>query len=382
MKENKRKRWKQFFQTIDEKTGTARWNKKRVGIALGSLSAVILLGLIAVMGSRLISKEQDGEMEASADADLDRTEENKETDKSQDADDIPENADGDDTDTGQEDDEVTGTDGDSSKDTTKKDDSEKDTSKKNTTKKDNSKKDTSKKDSQKDNSSNGSSSNGSSSNGGSGSHGAVTKPDINFAPSEDGSSSSNNSGAESKYPKIAGGKITCDSFGRYTGQYVEDGRDELVESVAAVLVTNRSDEYLEYATLTFDVDGEAANFIVTGLPSGASAWVMDANKLEVKSGASYTYEDCSSSFRSDVDASSDKVGLKADGNMLTATNKTDQTMKNVVVYYRVMHTDGNYLGGITYTVSFDTLEPGESKEVLAGHYSAADSEVVRISWSN
>ena len=83
-----------------------------------------------------------------------------------------------------------------------------------------------------------------------------------------------------------------------------------------------------------------------------------------------------------MNISSDEVGLKSDGNMLTATNKTDKTLEDVVVYYRVMHTDGNYLGGVTYTANFDTLEPGESTEVLAGHYSADDSEVVRVSWSN
>lgn len=258
-----------------------------------------------------------------------------------------------------------------------------------------SKGDTSKGDASKNNNSKGETSKDNSSNpaGSSSGNSSVQRPDINFAPSGDGSSSGDSSssgsssggsssGTESKYPKIAGGKITCDSFGRYTGQYVEDGRDELVESVAAVLVTNKSSEYLEYATLTFDVDGSAANFIITGLPAGASAWVMDANKLEIGAGASFTYQNCSSQFRTDVDASSDKVELKADGNMLTATNKTDQTMNHVVVYYRVMHTDGNYLGGITYTVNFDTLRPGESAEVLAGHYSAADSEIVRVSWSN
>lgn len=204
--------------------------------------------------------------------------------------------------------------------------------------------------------------------------------EIHFVPSKNEKPSEKN--PEKQYPQIAGGKLVCDSFGRYTGQYVEDGRDELVDSVAAILVTNKSDEYLDYATLTFDVDGKAANFIVTGLPAGTSAWVLDANKLVIESGADFTYQDCASDFRNDVDAKSDKVGLSSDGNMLTATNNTNETLEDVVVYYRVMHTDGNYLGGITYTANFDTLEPGQSTEVLAGHYSSADSEVVRVSWSD
>lgn len=185
---------------------------------------------------------------------------------------------------------------------------------------------------------------------------------------------------EKQYAQIENGKISCDAFGRYSGQYVENGRDEPVESVAAILITNQSDEYLEYATLTFDIDGNAGNFIVTGLPSGASAWVMDANRLVIESGAAFTYLECVSSFRDDVHVSSDKINLTADGNMMTATNVSEETLKEVVVYYRGKHSDGNYLGGITYTANFGTLEPGASTEVLAGHYSAANSEVVRVSW--
>lgn len=187
---------------------------------------------------------------------------------------------------------------------------------------------------------------------------------------------------EKKYPKISGGKITCDSFGRYSGQYVEDGRDELVESVATVLITNRSDEYLEYATLTFDVEGQAANFIVTGLPAGASAWVMEASKLAVESGTNFAYQDCVSDFRDDVTIASDKVSLSADGNLLTATNKSNEEMKSVVVYYRKLHKDGNYLGGVTYTAEIGDLKSGDSTQVIAGHYTAKDCEVVRVSWEN
>lgn len=213
-------------------------------------------------------------------------------------------------------------------------------------------------------------------------HTSLKRPEIHFAPSKGESSGKGENSADSPYAQIAEGKITCDSFGRYTGQYVEDGRDELVENVATVLVTNRSDEYLEYASLTFDVDGNAANFIVTGLPANTSAWVMDASRLTIQSGASFTYQECTSSFRDDIDSSSDKVQLKADGNMLTATNQTGESLEEVVVYYRVMHTDGNYLGGVTYTVNYGTLKPGESSEKLAGHYSADQSEVVRVSWNN
>lgn len=177
-------------------------------------------------------------------------------------------------------------------------------------------------------------------------------------------------------------KLTCDEFALFSGQFVEDGRDELVEDVASILVTNRSQRFLDLATITYDIDGQTATFVVTGLPPGRSAWVMESSRMTATQSAKFTYVDSVTSFRDDVVASTEKIAIKADGNMLTATNNTDQTLENVCVYYRNLHTDGNFFGGITYVVSFGTLEPGMSAEKLAGHYSAGTTEIVRVGWQD
>ncbi len=56
------------------------------------------------------------------------------------------------------------------------------------------------------------------------------------------------------------------SFGRYSGAYVEDGSDDPEEDVAIVLVVNTSERFLEYAAISFEIDGEPATFTVTNLP--------------------------------------------------------------------------------------------------------------------
>ena len=180
--------------------------------------------------------------------------------------------------------------------------------------------------------------------------------------------------------EIASGDITCEDFALFSGQYVEDGRDELVTNVAAILVKNKSDRFLDFATLSFDIDGKTATFIVTGLPAGRSAWVMEATRMTATHDSTFTYLECVSSFRDDVIVKTDKVTITADGNMLTAANNSQQTMNNVCVYYRTVHSDGNFFGGITYVVDFGTLEPGQSAETLAGHYDGSKTEIVRISW--
>lgn len=181
--------------------------------------------------------------------------------------------------------------------------------------------------------------------------------------------------------KIVGAEdIYCREFARFSGQFVEDGRDELVENVAAMLVTNRSEQYLDLATLTYDVDGHEAVFVVTGLPAGSSAWVMEAGRMTIPDDAKFTLVDCVTAFRDDVTVDTDAVSIYAEANMLTAVNNTRETLEGVFVYYKTLHTDGNFFGGITYRVDFGDLDPGCAAEALAGHYSVENSRIVRIGW--
>ena len=188
------------------------------------------------------------------------------------------------------------------------------------------------------------------------------------------------SGEYQKDESFESKEIICTQESLFSGQFVEDGRDELVENVAAMLVTNNSDQYLDLATLIYDINGETATFVVTGLPAGKSAWVMEKSGLVIAGDAKFTYKGSTTSFRGDVIASTDKITITSDGNMLTAVNNTNETMENVVAYYKTIHTDGNYFGGITYLVDFGTIEPGASSETMAGHYVEGSTEIVRIGW--
>ena len=174
--------------------------------------------------------------------------------------------------------------------------------------------------------------------------------------------------------------IACDEYSLFSGQFVEDGKDNLVSNVATILVTNNSDQFLDLATIMYLIDGKTATFVVTGLPAGRSAWVLESSKLTATASSTFTYVDKTTSFRENVSATSDKVTITADGNMLTATNNSDEALEGVFIYDRSVHTDGNFLGGITYLVDFGTLEPGASVEKMGGHYSE-DSEIIRIGWS-
>lgn len=172
------------------------------------------------------------------------------------------------------------------------------------------------------------------------------------------------------------GKLSFSSCGRYSGAFVEDGSDRYVENVAAILVTNRTEEYLTYAALEFEINGVAASFVLTGLPAGASAWVLEYSAMEIGAGAKFVALDSVMQFIPQEPMDALEVVLK-DG-LLSARNLTDRDYIDGYIYYKQLHTDGNYLGGITYRTAIGDLPAGQTIEVTAGHAKGEGCTVVRI----
>lgn len=175
-------------------------------------------------------------------------------------------------------------------------------------------------------------------------------------------------------------KITCDDIAIYDGEFVESGKDEPVEDVAAILVTNKSDRYLEYAKLSYEVDGHEAIFIVTGLHPGKSAWVLENSGLKATADSKFIYKDALTAYKDNIVQAPKELKIQYGDKMLKITNLTDEPIENVVIHYKTVHKDGKYFGGITYKVSFGTVEPGQSVEKIAGHYDPDWTQIVRVGW--
>ncbi len=173
--------------------------------------------------------------------------------------------------------------------------------------------------------------------------------------------------------------LYCLEFTRYNGAFVEDGQNEQVENVAAVLIENRAQWYLDYAKVTYYVGDKIATFNVTGLPAGEKAWVLEAEKMQIVGEPNFVFLDCESTFRKDAVLSTKLLSVETEDNVLTVTNKANKPLQNVCVYYKNVNSDGNYLGGITYMISFDTLNAGESAQKYSAHFSE-NSQIVRYSF--
>lgn len=171
--------------------------------------------------------------------------------------------------------------------------------------------------------------------------------------------------------------LRFDSFGRYSGAFVEDGSDRPIENVACVLAVNTTDRYLDLATAVFEIDGVEARFTVTGLPPGKAAWVLEGNALQIESGASFVLKGGATSYSVlEEDAS---VTAAPDVGTLLVTNNGAKDFSGYI-YYKLLYTDGNFLGGITYRSFVEQLPAQSRMEITAGHCTP-DSAVVRIMYA-
>lgn len=172
--------------------------------------------------------------------------------------------------------------------------------------------------------------------------------------------------------------LYCLEFTSYSGVFYEDGKNEEVENVAAILVENRSEDFLEKATITYDASGETATFVVTALPAGKKCWVLEQNRMPMTDSEKFKFLDCVTAFRKGTSLEPNIMDVDVKDDVLTVTNKTEDAIYSVCVYYKNTHDDGNFLGGITYLISIEEIASGESRAKRAGHYNQS-SEIVRCS---
>ncbi len=173
--------------------------------------------------------------------------------------------------------------------------------------------------------------------------------------------------------------LTVEAIGRYSGNFLEDGSDEPTANVTAMLITNNSDQMLQIAEITFQVnDTETASFKVTDLPAGTSTLVLEANKREYSEEDSYTYGETATGYMEQPSLEEDKFDLVTENGKITLKNKTDQSYDKVYVYYKYVQLGGAYLGGITYRTPFENVPANGEVESIAAHFNPESSKIMAV----
>ena len=180
--------------------------------------------------------------------------------------------------------------------------------------------------------------------------------------------------------KQEGVDLVCVEYSSFSGAFPEDGTGRAVTDVAAMLVRNDSGRFLDTALVQCAIGDATGTFKVTGLPAGASVWVMEQNGMKISASDSFEITECREyAFRDDAVTETDRLTVATNGGTISVTNVSADTLNNVCLYYKAVHGDGHYFGGITYMLTFDTLEPGQSMQKQSSHF-GPNTQIVRYSF--
>lgn len=193
-----------------------------------------------------------------------------------------------------------------------------------------------------------------------------------------GNSSGGTSEGNSGNTTLADSSLKVESFGSYTGNFLEDGSDKPISDVAAMLITNTSDQMLQIAQITFQVnDSETATFKVTDLPAGTSALVLEQNGRKYSDGDNYSYGETATSYIN-PSMQSDKFDITMQDGKVQLNNKTGEDYSKVYVYYKYVQLGGAYKGGITYRTPVENVPANGSAEAIAGHMNPDSTQIVDV----
>lgn len=179
------------------------------------------------------------------------------------------------------------------------------------------------------------------------------------------------------------GPLKVTAVGRYTGAYVEDGTDEEVTDVLALIVENTGDSWVEYAELTMDCGGQTARFVLSVLPSGSSALLMETSRMTYAPGTDYSVKGeakVAELSTGVMDFSGEFVLYPNDGVINVENVSGEDHSETVSVCYK-NHRYGLYIGGICYRARFENgIAAGEIAQSIQTHYTNEDSVILFMSY--
>lgn len=209
--------------------------------------------------------------------------------------------------------------------------------------------------------------------------GFTTKKSVKNSTTNQKDKKSNKDDKKSEKVELSDSNLIIEKVGSYTGNYLEDGSDEPIEKVAAIIISNTSDKMLQVGVLPLKlVTKENATFRVTNLLPHTSALVLESNKRKYSDKDDYSYGTVVNAYLDAPDLLEDKFEVIKENGNLKLKNKTDKTYKKVYVYYKYVQSGGAFMGGITYRVPFENIEGKKTVTSVANHFSANTSVIVDV----
>ena len=172
--------------------------------------------------------------------------------------------------------------------------------------------------------------------------------------------------------------------GRYSGMFVEDGSDELVQDILAITVENTGEKTVQLASLTLTAkSGEIYEFELTTLPPGEKLAVLEKNRAPYDSSMEIASVQSGDVIVFDEEPTlcEDVLEFSCADRSVTVKNISDKDISGGRVFYKSV--SGNTLvGGITYMLTIPALRAGQETTLSAGHYLDGASRLIFATYAN
>lgn len=177
---------------------------------------------------------------------------------------------------------------------------------------------------------------------------------------------------------LDGTSLVAEAIVGYEGPFLEDGSDEMLGEVTALLIRNAGDTGVEWAWVVLERGGLTLNFEASCILPGETVLVLERDK---KICPEENFSACWARVKTaETDWELEGVTLREiDMGRLEIRNETEQDLDLVLLDYKGY--DGErevYIGGITYRVEIRNLRAGEQREFAVSHYAAGYSRVVAV----
>ncbi len=174
--------------------------------------------------------------------------------------------------------------------------------------------------------------------------------------------------------------LTC--IGKYSGSYVEDGSDETVSDVLAILVENTSDLLVEYAEIKINCGEEDAFFELNALPSGSSVLILESSRMQYMDYMDFRSKICFGFTEAACDDLAEDFRITSQAGEIEITNISDRDFTEpLTICYKTKLQDKLYLGGIAYRVMLDdSLASGQTRNIPAEHLTF--SQIIYVSYGS
>ena len=162
--------------------------------------------------------------------------------------------------------------------------------------------------------------------------------------------------------------ILVEQLSNYNGYYIEDGKDEPVSNVAAIVVTNRSKSDLSFLGIGIAQNGNDLAFSGSQIPAGATVIILEQRKKPYDGNPCYS---CTATVTQQaLNLNEDKIRISPkNDDTFVVTNISGETLSSVNVQFKnYLPSDHVYVGGITYNVTLSDFEADTEVEVTSAHY--------------